>query len=51
MNPLGTSLVTPQGHPTQTEKLRALSIDLETTFLTEMLKHSGLGATQSTFNG
>ena len=51
MNPLGTSLVTPQGHPTQTEKLRALAIDLETTFLTEMLKYSGLGATQSTFNG
>ena len=51
MNPLGTSLVTPQGHPTQTEKLRALSIDLETTFLTEMLKHSGLGSTQNTFSG
>ena len=51
MNPLGTSLVTPQGHPTQTEKLRALSIDLETTFLTEMLKHSGLGSVQGTFDG
>ena len=51
MNPLGTSLTTPQGHPTQTEKLRALSIDLETTFLTEMLKYSGLGESQSKFNG
>jgi len=51
MTPLGTSLITAQTQPSQTEKLRALSIDLETTFLTEMLKHSGLGKSQDAFGG
>ena len=51
MTPIGTAPSTPQIQPSQTEKLRTLSIDLETTFLTEMLKHSGLGKGQDAFGG
>lgn len=56
MTPLGTSLSTPvqpsmPSMPSKEEALRALSVELETTFLTEMLKHSGLGKTQESFGG
>jgi Rod binding domain-containing protein len=51
MNPLGTSLVTPETQSAKTAHLRALSVELEATFLTEMLKHSGLGEAQKAFGG
>jgi Rod binding domain-containing protein len=51
MTPLGTSLVPPGVQTSKTESLRALSIELESTFLTEMLKHSGLGKAQDAFGG
>jgi Rod binding domain-containing protein len=51
MTPLGTSLVTPGIQTSKTESLRALSVELETTFLTEMLKHSGFGQAQDSFGG
>lgn len=43
--------VTPLKQNVETEKLRQVAIDLEASFLSEMLKHSGYGKTSETFGG
>jgi len=43
--------VTPIKQTEDIERLRQVAIDLEASFLSEMLKHSGYGKTSETFGG
>ena len=51
MTPLGVSFTPQSASPAKAADLQALARDLETTFIAEMLKHSGLGDAQSSFGG
>ncbi|MDV7144777.1 rod-binding protein [Tropicimonas sp. TH_r6] len=49
-NAPGSGLV-PPSHTKSDEALRRVAMDLEATFLSEMLKHAGVGKTPETFGG
>lgn len=51
MTPTSVHLQNPTLAPDRTAKLRELSQELEATFLTEMLKHAGLGGARDGFGG
>lgn len=51
MTPTSVHLQNPTLAPDRTAKLRELSQELEATFLTEMLKHAGLGEARDGFGG